>query len=468
MKTLIVNPPPYQIVEPYYDTPPYPRSALATLAGYLREQGEEAHVLDCKFDRLDYTQGMDRIRKIGPDLVGFTAFTNEIKQAAQLAGMVKEWNPKAKTVIGGVHLTALPEQTLREFPQFDYGVVGEGEEALLEMVRNLGDANGLAAIPGVCSVDREGTYRFGGDRARAADLDSISFPAWDLFKPAEEYIVHSSLGCPFHCVFCMNPNGRKVRARTPEKVLDELEWLVDYAEPKTIFFGDEEFSILRGHTEELCQGMIRRGLNKKIGWGCQTHIKAVDLDLAKLMKEANCTWAGFGIESGDDAVLKAIGKTTTTADIFQIMKVVKKAKLNMNAFFILGHPDETKKTALNTINFAVRINPTTPVFGIMVPYPGTKIYEMAQRGEGGYILLTDDWNDYNKQFGNASALKNLSRKQVERLQFWGYLKVFLWNLRFIALTEFIWKYRIAGFALFKKILGLSPKPVRTDRALSDS
>jgi radical SAM superfamily enzyme YgiQ (UPF0313 family) len=317
-------------------------------------------------------------------------------------------------------------------------------------------------------VDRERNFRYGGERAKAADLDTISFPAWDMFKPAEEYIVHSSLGCPFHCVFCMNPNGRKVRTRSPAKVLDELEWLAGYADPKTVFFGDEEFSILRGHTEELCRGMIERGLNKKIDWGCQTHIKSVDLELARLMKEANCTWAGFGIESGDDKVLKAIGKTTTTADIYRIMKIVKKAKLNMNAFFILGHPDETRETALNTINFAVKINPTTPVFGIMVPYPGTRIYEMAQKGEGGYILLTDDWNDFNKQFGNATALENLPRKQVERLQFWGYLKVFLWNFRLIALAKFIWKYRVAGFALFKKIVGIKPKPVRTDRALADS
>ncbi len=266
----------------------------------------------------------------------------------------------------------------------------------------------------------------------------------------------------------MNPNGRKVRTRTPAKVLDELEWLQSYADPKIIFFGDEEFSIVRKHTEELCRGMIERGLNRRIGWGCQTHIKSVDLELARLMKEANCTWAGFGIESGDDSVLKAIGKTTTTADIYRIMGIVKKAKLNMNAFFILGHPDETKETAKNTINFAVKINPTTPVFGIMVPYPGSRIYEMARKGEGGYILLTDDWNDFNKQFGNASALQNLTRKQVERLQFWGYLKVFLWNFRFLALAKFIWKYRVAGFALFKKLLGINPKPVRTDRALADS
>lgn len=468
MKTLIVNPPPYQIIEPYYDTPPFPRPALAFLAGYLREKGFEAEVLDCKFDRLDYARAMDRIREADPDLVGFTAFTNEIKQAAHLAGLVKEWKPGAVTVVGGVHVTALPERTMREFPQFDYGVVGEGEQALLEMVQNFHDPEALAALPGVCSLEDGESYRYGGERPRTPNLDEISFPAWDLFAPAKEYIVHSSLGCPFHCVFCMNPNGRKVRTRTPAKVLDELEWLKDYADPGIVFFGDEEFSIVRKHTEELCRGMIERGLNKRIGWGCQTHIKAVDLELARLMKEANCTWAGFGIESGDDEVLKAIGKTTTTADIYRIMGIVKKAKLNMNAFFILGHPNETKQTALNTINFAVKINPTTPVFGIMVPYPGSRIYEMAKKGEGGYILLTDDWNDFNKQFGNASALENLTRKQVERLQFWGYLKVFLWNFRFIALARFIWKYRVAGFALFKKILGIAPKPVRTDRALADS
>jgi radical SAM superfamily enzyme YgiQ (UPF0313 family) len=94
-------------------------------------------VLDCKFDRLEYRQAMDRIRDCSRDLVGFTAFTNEVIQAGRLAAMAKQWRPSAMTVIGGVHVSALPDRTLREFPQFDYAVLGEGEQTLLELVRSL-------------------------------------------------------------------------------------------------------------------------------------------------------------------------------------------------------------------------------------------------------------------------------------------------------------------------------------------
>ena len=140
MKVLIVNPPAHKIIEPEYDRPAYPRTALACLASYLRAKNIDVHVLDCKFDRISLDEGFQFIKQLMPDIVGFTAFTNEIMQAAEMAKRVKESFPAMKTVIGSVHLTSLPEQTLREFPQFDFGVVGEGEITFYELICNLNDA----------------------------------------------------------------------------------------------------------------------------------------------------------------------------------------------------------------------------------------------------------------------------------------------------------------------------------------
>ena len=115
---------------------------------------------------------------------------------------------------------------------------------------------------------------------------------------------------------------------------------------------------------------------------------------------------------------------------------------------------------MRTVNFAVKINAHTPLFGVMVPYPGTKVAEMARRGEGGYRLISADWNDYNKQIGHAVEFENLSRRDLEILQMIGYFKVFLWNFRFWDLAKFIWQYRSEGMAVIRKILfGRKPKPV---------
>jgi len=130
MRIVLVDSPPFKIQEAFYDTPPYPRPALAFLAAQLRREGIDVHVLDCKYDRIGYDAALQVIKGLDADIVGFTAFTNEIIQAGRLAILVKEWKPKVTTLVGGVHTTCMPERTLREFPQFDYGIVGEGEQTL--------------------------------------------------------------------------------------------------------------------------------------------------------------------------------------------------------------------------------------------------------------------------------------------------------------------------------------------------
>lgn len=449
-RVLLVNPPPYQYVEPYYDLPDYPRTGIAYLAGFLRQNGMDIHVLDCKFDRLKYAEGIEKVKRLQPDIVGFGAFTNEIKQASTFARLVKQLDPKITTIIGGVHVSALPETTLREFPEFDFGVVGEGEQTLLELVKAEKEQCIQEGIRGVCFIDERGHYQFGGERQRILDQDALSWPAWDMFRPAKEYILHTSRGCPYACNFCMNPNGRIVRPRSPENVLNEIEWLQRLSHPKSLLFGDEIYTVKRDRVMEITRGFIDRGYHKRTQWWCQTHVRCIDLELAHSMKASNCNLVGLGIESGDEERLKSMGKGTNVQTILEAVKVVKRAKLPFMTFFILGQPNETVESAKNTIRFAIKLNPTRPILGLMVPYPGTKIAEMAAKGEGGYVLLSNDWNEYNKQFGNALEFKNFSRKQLERLQFFGYLKVFILNLRFWDLLKFIWTYRVEGIAVIKK------------------
>ncbi len=130
----LVNPPVLAVLEPWYDLPDFPRTALACLAAFIKDiDGVSIKVIDAKFDRLNFEETIAEIIAFNPDIVGFTAFTNEIKPAAYLAHKVKEKNTQITTLIGGVHVTAIPKQTLEEFPSFDMAVIGEGENPLKEL-----------------------------------------------------------------------------------------------------------------------------------------------------------------------------------------------------------------------------------------------------------------------------------------------------------------------------------------------
>ena len=459
MKVLLVNPPPYEIKETFYDTPPYPRTALAFLAGALRANSIDVSVLDCKYDHIPHEKAINEICRIKPDIIGYTALTNEIIQAGSLALDVKKYLPASKSIIGGVHATILPEKTLREFPAFDFVCAGEGENTLCELVRFL-ENNNISdkpwSIKGISFLDDSGNYFCAGEREQIGftdkSLDSIPHPAWDLFRPASDYILHTQRGCPFHCPFCVNPNGRTVRNESAERVIDQVKELHEKYNCKKVMFGDEIFTIDRNRTIEICNGLIKHGLDKKIKWQCSTHISFIDEELAGIMKKAGCFLVGLGIESGDPKKIEKMGKNTSIEKILSVTSELKRALLPFASYFILGQPDETEESARKTIDFAVRLNADCPVFGIMVPYPGTAVGKMAEAGEGGYILSARDWNDYNKQLGDALEFSNISRKKLERLQFFGYISVFTKNGRFFDLAKFCWQYKRAGIHLIKRLL----------------
>ena len=218
-RVMLINPPVLAVFEPWYDTPDFGRVGLAYLASYLRQSpGFDIQILDAKFERLGFHEVLKRVIEWQPDVIGLTAYTNEIKPAAYQAALIKRELPNVRTVIGGVHLTSLPQQTLQEFSSFDLGVVGEGEETFSELCQALRSGKDLSNMPGL-------VYRAGDSivltapRPRILDQDSIPFPAWELLPPAKEYYVQSLRGCPFNCVFCMNPNGRVARQRSVENVI---------------------------------------------------------------------------------------------------------------------------------------------------------------------------------------------------------------------------------------------------------
>jgi len=436
-----------------YDTPDYTRLALATLAGYLRPHGYECGCVDAKFERLSYDDVLERVRAFAPDIVGLTAFTNEVKPAARVAERIKRELPGVKVILGGVHVTAIPERTMNEFPSFDFGAVGEGEQTMLDLCDALRDGGDLAGIDGLIWRDDGGALIENSPRADIADQDSIPMPAWDLMPPARESLVMTARGCPYSCQFCMNPNGRVVRKRSPESFVDELDWLIEHAKPERLFICDEIFSVDVKRTHRILDLMIERGHHRHLKWMAQTHVNFVDEELFAKMKRAGAYMVGFGIETGDLEKLRTLNKGIRGFEKIDAARAAAaRAGLPVEAYFIIGQPHETWESARNTVRLAVRVNPDLPIFGIMVPYPGTEVHRLAENREGGFRIKSTNWDDYNKQIGDALEFDGLTRRQLEQLQLLGYLSVFIRNFRFLDLARFVWRFRREGFVFLRKVL----------------
>lgn len=450
MKVVLIDPPPRSHIE-QHDSRKYPHLGLASIAAYLRSQGIDIRVIDAKYEDLDMERVERRLIKENPDVIGITAMTHEIHQAGEVAERIKQLLPSVTTVIGGVHATALPEQTLTEFPSFDIAVFGEGEITFTELLKALQVETDYGAINGIVYRTQDSVIMT-APRDLVADLDELPYPAWDLFPPAEEYPIMTSRGCPFQCNFCMRVMGNKLRKRSVENVYTELVSIIDTYQAGHIHFLDETFTIDQKNLNILLDKMIETGLDKKITWDAQTRSDVSDYELFRKMRKSGCTWLGIGAESGNQEILTASGKGITLEQVETAIKAAKKAGLKTDGFFILGHPNETKQTAMDTLNFGAKLNPTKITIGIMTPYPGTGIYEMALRGEGSYKLISTDWKDYNKNIGNSLEMTTLSRKDLEKLQMLGYIKFYLTNFRFVAGFQYFFSQWRLGLSILKKFL----------------
>lgn len=452
LKVLLVNPPVFQVNEPWYDTPDFVRTSIAYIAAYLRDHMDcEIKLVDSKFERLNFPETVKRIEDFKPDIVAYTAFTNEIKPAVKVAQMLIERNKiKALQVVGGVHVTALPEVSLKEFPQFDVVVYGEGEITFLQLCQAYAAQESFDHIDGLVFWSDSGEVVKTPPRERIVDINDIPLPAWDLLPSAPHYFIQSSRGCPFSCKFCMNPNGKFVRHRTSDSIVEEIRSLASNHGAKKITYGDEIFTVDLPWVKNLVREKLKHNIHTMVEWTATTHVRFIDDELCELMKACNCSGVGLGIETGSEELLKKIGKGTNMEMMLRARECTKRAGLWVETFAILGQIDETVETIKDTINLIVKLNPELPIFGIMVPYPGTEVARLAARGEGGYKIVSTDWDDYNKQIGGALEFAGLTRSQVEFFQIYAYLKVYIANRRYKDLVKFCWTYGHAGMVVVLK------------------
>jgi radical SAM superfamily enzyme YgiQ (UPF0313 family) len=314
-------------------------------------------------------------------------------------------------------------------------VYGEGERTMSELCNAYqhGGNPDLSTINGLA-------YRYAGGvrknppREFIKDIDSIPYPArhlvsLDWYKPNDykscgkrSAVMITSRGCPFNCFHCASylTMGRRFRAHSPGYVVDEMELLVRKWGVEHVFMKDDEFTADQDRVRQICELILRRGL--KVSWNCLSRVDTVSWDLLKLMKESGCFSIFFGIESGDEQILKNLRKAINLDKARQTLRMCNKLGFHTQCGFMLGNPGDTKETINRTIDFALELDPVIAMFFILTPYPGTEAYRIYMEGR----VRHPDWSDF--VLSNARPLiepQGLTKEDLKRLIKKAHMKFYL-------------------------------------------
>ena len=359
MKVLLLQP-----------APPFPSFGdalpigLACIASFLRREGMDVRLIDLGKQNLtaDFV----------PDIIGIGASTPYFKRAVDCSRKVRSLFPKSRIIFGGPHVSAMPDDA---FPYADCVIRGEGELAMLDVCRN--------GIRGQIMIG-----------VSLKELDNIPLPSADLMdflyanRSARLHVL-GARGCPFNCVFCAE-HTRTIRYHSVDYFVENLR-VVAQRYHNDILVADDIFTINKERTSRICEEILRQGLNLRLSvFG---HITCFDRDLLLLMKRAGVHTVSYGIESGNNDILKLINKKFTIERAEEIIRKTAETGMNVNCLYMVGNIGETKKTVADTVTFALRASHQRWC-SFALPFPGSRFYEVAEQYG---TVLTRDWSKYTNR-----------------------------------------------------------------------
>ena len=399
MKVLFVNPP--QTASKYkFMGVIAPPLGIAYMAGVLQENNIDVEILDASAEDMDFKDVEKELLKRKPDLVALTALTPTIGRALETAQVVKETLPDSIVVMGGYHPTFNFIETLED-ENVDIVIRGEGEYIMLNLVQALENQSSLHDVKGIVFEDKNSKEIVVNPEAPLIqDLDELPFPALNLL-PMKKYrlldmdthmtTMITTRGCPMQCSFCSSAamHGKKIRERSVENIVDEIEYLKTNYDIDTIAFMDDTFTLKKRKVMAICDEILKR--NIEIMWGCTSRVDTLDEKLLKKMKEAGCITIFIGVESEDQQQLDNMCKNTTIAKIENAFKIAHKLKIRTIASVALGMPGDTKEIMNKTVKFVHKLKPNYAIYSLATPYPGTRFYKEAFEKN---LIKIKDWSKY--------------------------------------------------------------------------
>jgi anaerobic magnesium-protoporphyrin IX monomethyl ester cyclase len=456
IRIALINPPPPTGAYVHYQSP---LIGIAYIAAVLERKGYEVKVIDCPPLNITCEEMKHEVSSFKPEMVGITSVTVTFSSAAQAACVVKDADPGIIVVLGGPHVTVLDEQTLREQPSVDIVVRGEGEQTMLELADLLSksDLDKLQTVEGITFRDGNQIIRT-KDRAPIENLDTLPHPAYKYF-PLDKYRLFGKLilpittsrGCAANCSFCLAPKmaGRIIRARSPDNVVDELEWFKRLHKPDAFTFHDETFTHDKKRAIEICEEIKSRKIG--IPWDCSTRVDRISKEVLTKMKEAGCQLVSYGVESGCQETLNAMKKGTTVEQNEQAIRWAREVGIAVTTSVIVGYPGETPDTLKQTLDFILRTKPDDVHMSLATPYPGIELNKVVK--DLGWKMC-EDWCKCDMQaqvFENPLLqvdLIEMRREFYKQFYSWSYIirqslrrNFYSKNMARAALNNHLWRIR---------------------------
>jgi radical SAM superfamily enzyme YgiQ (UPF0313 family) len=401
MKVLLLQPPTWE--SGYQnESPPL---GLAYIASVLELNNHVVSVLDPNVLLWNENQILKQISNFGPDVVGVNCQTWNRFEAYSIVKKIKKELPFTITVMGGLHVSALSKETFEYVPELDFIVIGEGEFTMLKLIDSLEKGDNPNKIDGL-AFPKDNQVVVTPPRAPIDDLDKLPIPAYhllslDRYRPNEYKRDLNSLkfsamitsrGCPTGCKYCYSSGfwGRKFRARSPKKVVDEVDFLVNHHNVGRIHFSDDAFTANPQRAKRICEELIRRDLNIK--FRIMARADTIDRELLGLLKNAGCYQIDYGVESGSPRIMKNINKKLNLERALETFSQTKQKGIDVSIFIMLGLPGERHEDIMKTKDFIKKADIDKIVISITTIVPGSPLYfEALSKG----LITPEIWSTYN-------------------------------------------------------------------------
>lgn len=404
--------------------PPYSLCMIATI---LEKKGIKVKLSDCVVEGIDFKQLKKDIAHFQPNAIIINTSTPCIENDLSAARVAKEFDKSIITIAIGIHVTELAKESFKMEPELDIIIRNEVEDTVDEFFNF---KSKIEDIKGISYIEENKKINNNPKRGFIDDLDRLPIPAWHHidfnnytlpFYGRPFLLLATARGCPYQCTFCSAKPyyGAKLRYRSPKRVVDEIEYIVNNYSITDFLIWTEGFTINNKYAIEICKDIIKRKL--KISWICNSRVDTVSEKLLDYMKKAGCWMIGFGIESGNQDILDHTKKGIKIEDIKNAVNLAKKKGIEVTAHCIVGLLGETKSSTKQTVDLVKKIDADFAQFYCAVPMPWTKLYKEAK--EKGYIV-SEDWKLYEQ---NYSVMKtgHLDPGEVMKLRNKAYKSFYL-------------------------------------------
>jgi anaerobic magnesium-protoporphyrin IX monomethyl ester cyclase len=400
-----------------------PPIGLGYLASSLEKAGFRVYILDLAIYNITDQTLVDFVKRKAPILIGISSLSAYYMAMKHISRTIKLACPEIPIVLGGIHVSSLPEASLNE-SSADFVVIGEGERTIIELANCIDKKNlNYADIKGIA-------YKEGADfvitqpRELVEDLDSLPIPSWHKIDPHRYPAVPhgfimkhrpvapilSTRGCPYDCSYCASCQfwHRRIRFRTPEKIVDEVEYLYNHFHIREFHFWDDNLTLKRSHIVDICKEILKRGLNISIATPNGVRVDTLKNNILRLMKATGFYHLTFSVESGSIAILRANNKKTSLSTIIKNTIMAKQLGFGLNGFFMIGFPQDTIRSIRKTINLAKSLPFDMHSFFIVQPLPGSGLFDAWVRK---HELIDFNWDSIN-YFHVEDVLANLDKDVI--------------------------------------------------------